>query len=109
MNRVHGKIPGGSHTYSKGDDQFPPTAPHTIARGEGYRLWDDEGRVFIDWTMGLASVSLGHAYPPVVEAAKAWLSRKQFCQADGAGRGTGRPVSVAGPLCADGQIRQARI
>ncbi|MGH8759000.1 MAG: glutamate-1-semialdehyde 2,1-aminomutase [Burkholderiales bacterium] len=74
-HRVHRKIPGGSHTYSKGDDQFPQTAPRTIARGEGYRLWDEEGRVFIDWTMGLASVSLGHAYPPVVEAAKSWLGR----------------------------------
>ena len=74
-HRVHHKIPGGSHTYSKGDDQFPVTAPRTIVRGEGYRLWDEEGRAYVDWTMGLASVSLGHAYPPVVEAAKRWLER----------------------------------
>jgi glutamate-1-semialdehyde 2,1-aminomutase len=72
---VHDKIPGASHTYSKGDDQFPVTAPRTIARGDGYRVWDDDGRVFIDWTMGLAAVSLGHAYKPVADAAAMWLSR----------------------------------
>lgn len=72
---VHDKIPAASHTYSKGDDQFPVTAPRTIARGSGYRLWDDQNREFIDWTMGLASVSLGHAYPAVVEAASEWLAR----------------------------------
>jgi glutamate-1-semialdehyde 2,1-aminomutase len=75
VNGVHSKIPGASHTYSKGDDQFPVTGPRTIASGNGYRLWDDKGREFIDWTMGLASVSLGHAYPEVVEAAQAWLAR----------------------------------
>ena len=75
MNRVHRKIPAACHTYSKGDDQFPATAPRVIERGEGYTLWDDQGRAYIDWTMGLASVSLGHAYPSVVEAAKVWLDR----------------------------------
>jgi glutamate-1-semialdehyde 2,1-aminomutase len=72
---VHDKIPGASHTYSKGDDQFPATAPLLIARGAGYRVWDEHGRSFIDWTMGLAAVSLGHAYPPVVDAARQWLER----------------------------------
>ena len=72
---VHRKIPAACHTYSKGDDQFPATAPRIVERGEGYRLWDDEGRSFIDWTMGLASVSLGNAYRPVVEAARGWLER----------------------------------
>jgi glutamate-1-semialdehyde 2,1-aminomutase len=72
---VHDKIPGASHTYSKGDDQYPVTAPKTIARGAGCRVFDEADRGFIDWTMGLASVSLGHAYAPVVEAAAAWLQR----------------------------------
>lgn len=72
---VHRKIPAACHTYSKGDDQFPATAPVRIARGLGYRVWDDHDRPFIDWTMGLASVSLGHAYPPVVAAAREWLER----------------------------------
>jgi len=75
MDRAHRKIPAACHTYSKGDDQFPATAPRVLMRGSGYTVWDDEGREFIDWTMGLASVSLGHAYPAVVEAATAWLVR----------------------------------
>ena len=45
MNGVHSKIPGASHTYSKGDDQFPVTGPCRIASGNGYRLWDDEGNL----------------------------------------------------------------
>jgi glutamate-1-semialdehyde 2,1-aminomutase len=75
MSRVHEKIPGGAHTYSKGDDQFPATAPRTIARGKGYTLWDEAGRPFVDWTMGLAAVSLGHANDEVNAAASDWLAR----------------------------------
>ncbi len=75
MDRVHEKIPGASHTYSKGDDQFPATAPRRIARGKGCMLWDEAGRPFVDWTMGLASVSLGHANDEVSAAAAAWLDR----------------------------------
>jgi glutamate-1-semialdehyde 2,1-aminomutase len=73
MDPVHRKIPGASHTYSKGDDQFPSTAPRRIARGKGYVLWDEAGRPFVDWTMGLASVSLGHANEEVAAAAARWL------------------------------------
>src|SRR5579871_266956 len=66
--RAHRVIPGGAHTYSKGDDQFPANAPRFIVRGSGCRVWDPEGREFIDWGMGLRSVILGHAYPRVVQA-----------------------------------------
>jgi len=62
-------IPGGSHTYAKGDDQFPENAPSFIARGHGCHVWDADGNEFIEYGMGLRAVSLGHAYPPVVEAA----------------------------------------
>ena len=75
MSTVHEKIPGGAHTYSKGDDQFPATAPRTIARGKGYTLWDESGREFVDWTMGLAAVSLGHAEEETAAAAAEWLKR----------------------------------
>jgi len=66
-------IPGGAHTYSKGDDQFPLLSPHSIVRGKGARIWDVDGNEFIDWGMGLTSVILGHAYEPVVEAVKGEL------------------------------------
>lgn len=69
QRRAHALIPGGSHTYAKGDDQFPVLAPGFIARGEGCHVWDVDGNEFIEYGMGLRSVSLGHAYRPVVEAA----------------------------------------
>lgn len=68
-NTYHSLVPGGSHTYSKGDDQFPEDAPGFIARGKGCHVWDVDGNEFIEYGMGLRSVTLGHAYPPVVEAA----------------------------------------
>ena len=61
-------IPGGAHTYSKGDDQFPQLSPHSIVRGKGARVWDVDGNEFVDWGMGLTSVLLGHAYEPIIKA-----------------------------------------
>jgi len=79
VERFHSRIPGGSHTYAKGDDQFPAHMLPYVARGEGCRMWDADGNEFIEWGMGLRSVTLGHAYPPVVEAArKAMLAGTNF-------------------------------
>ena len=61
-------VPGGSHTYSKGRDQFPQEAPNGITHGKGARVWDADGNCLVDWSMGLTSVSLGHAYPDVNKA-----------------------------------------
>lgn len=65
---VHDFIPGGAHTYSKGDDQFPQNAPAAITHGKGARVWDPDGNEYIDCSMGLTSVSIGHGYEPVVKA-----------------------------------------
>lgn len=62
-------VPGGCHTYAKGQDQFPEPYPVVIDRGEGCHVWDVDGNEYIEYGMGLRSVSLGHAYRPVVEAA----------------------------------------
>ena len=68
-------IPGGSHTYSKGADQSPLLGPKFIERGKGSHVWDVDGNEYIDWAMGLTSVSLGHAYEPVLEAVRAELQK----------------------------------
>lgn len=73
--RAHRAIPGGCHTYSKGDAQFPANAPTFIASGSGCRVHDPDGNEFIDWGMGLRSVILGHAYPRVLDAVTAELAR----------------------------------
>ena len=67
--KAHRIIPGGAHTYAKGDDQFPEQAPAFIARGKGCHVWDLDGNEFIEYGMGLRAVTLGHAFEPVVEAA----------------------------------------
>ena len=66
---AHRLIPGGCHTYAKGDDQFPELAPGFIRRGLGCHVWDVDGNEFIEYGMGLRAVTLGHAYQPVVDAA----------------------------------------
>jgi glutamate-1-semialdehyde 2,1-aminomutase len=68
--KSHWLIPGGAHTYAKGDDEYPELAPAFIVRGEGCHVWDVDGNKFIEYGMGLRSVSLGHAFAPVVEAAQ---------------------------------------
>jgi len=54
---IHDLIPGGAHTYSKGDDQFPFNAPAAITHGKGAYVWDLDGNKFIDCSMGLTPVS----------------------------------------------------
>lgn len=68
-SKSHALIPGGSHTYAKGDDQFPVTSPGFIIRGAGCHVWDVDNNEFIEYGMGLRAVTLGHGYRPVVEAA----------------------------------------
>jgi glutamate-1-semialdehyde 2,1-aminomutase len=67
--RAHRLIPGGSHTYAKGDDQYPERSPGFIVRGKGCHVWDLDGNEYIEYGMGLRAVTLGHAFDPVVEAA----------------------------------------
>jgi glutamate-1-semialdehyde 2,1-aminomutase len=69
QQQSHSLIPGGCHTYAKGDDQYPLLAPGFIVKGKGCHVWDVDGNEFIEYGMGLRSVTLGHAYEPVVRAA----------------------------------------
>jgi len=42
--------------------------PNFIARAKGCKVWDVEGREYLDYTMGGASALLGHAEPRVLDA-----------------------------------------
>jgi len=70
QKRAHEVIPGGSHTYAKGDDQYPELVPGFITRGQGCHVWDVDGNEFIEYNMGGRAVVLGHAFRPVVEAVR---------------------------------------
>lgn len=43
-------------------------APLTLSRGAGVRVWDDEGKSYLDFTSGIAVSALGHCHPHWVEA-----------------------------------------
>ncbi|MGH8985517.1 MAG: aminotransferase class III-fold pyridoxal phosphate-dependent enzyme, partial [Acidimicrobiia bacterium] len=45
-----------------------PRLPVAFVRGEGTRLYDSEGRAYLDFLSGLAVCSLGHAHPAVADA-----------------------------------------
>ena len=62
QKKSHTLIPGGSHTYAKGDDQYPEPMPLFIERGQGCHVWDADGNEYIEYGMGLRAVTLGHAY-----------------------------------------------
>lgn len=42
--------------------------PIAIERGEGCRVWDTEGREYLDFVAGIATCTLGHAHPGLIEA-----------------------------------------
>ena len=42
--------------------------PVTLVRGEGARVWDENGKEYLDFVAGWAVNSLGHCHPAVVEA-----------------------------------------
>ena len=72
-SRFHELIPHGAHTYAKGDDQYPEGMAPYISHGKGCRVWDVDGNEFIEYGAGLRAVTLGHAYPAVVEAVRRQL------------------------------------
>lgn len=55
----------------RGDKVFIGTYsrfPAAMVRGEGCRLWDADGREYIDFLSGIAVCSLGHCHPAVTQA-----------------------------------------
>ncbi|MBO0827471.1 MAG: glutamate-1-semialdehyde 2,1-aminomutase [Streptosporangiales bacterium] len=73
--RLHAVVPGGAHTYAKGDDQYPENLAPVISHGRGAHVWDVDGNEYIEYGSGLRAVSLGHAHPRVVEAVRTQLDR----------------------------------
>ncbi len=46
------------------------THPIYPVRGEGAYVWDSEGNKYLDWSVGIAVMSVGHSHPKVIEAVK---------------------------------------
>ncbi|QYN34470.1 glutamate-1-semialdehyde 2,1-aminomutase [Pseudonocardia sp. DSM 110487] len=73
--RLHAAVPGGAHTYAKGDDQYPQDLAPIISHGRGAHIWDVDGNEYLEYGSGLRAVSLGHAYPRVIDAVRRELDK----------------------------------
>jgi glutamate-1-semialdehyde 2,1-aminomutase len=73
------RVPGFTSTGSKRPDALfgpdaGPDAPLRLARAEGCRVWDDQGREYVDYVMALGAVALGYGHPAVNKAARQAIS-----------------------------------
>ena len=50
-------------------------APVEFVRGEGSRLWDADGKEYLDFLAGISVCSVGHCHPAVVEAVREQAGR----------------------------------
>ena len=51
------------------------TPPLALDHGAGVRVWDVDGREYLDFVAGIATSSLGHGHPAVVEAVSRQVAR----------------------------------
>ena len=63
--RALAALPAGSN----GEFGLPPELVPVIERGSGPRVWDTEGREFVDFTMAWGAALPGHGRPSIIEAA----------------------------------------
>jgi glutamate-1-semialdehyde 2,1-aminomutase len=76
LDRARAVVPGASQTLSKGPGMFVEGAyPVFLERGRGCRVWDVDGNEYVDYVLGLASITLGYAHPAVTQAVARQLER----------------------------------
>ena len=108
--RLRELVPGGSHTYAKGADQYPQPSPAILTHGLGSHVWDADGNEFIEYGMGLRAVALGHAYPSVVDAVRGSLDLGTNFTPPGADRARVRRAFLRpDPQRRDGEVHQGRL
>lgn len=73
LSRIREVIPLGAQTFSKSYLQWP--LPLLLDRGMGARVWDTQGREYIDYVGGLLPVVLGYCDPDVDAAIKVQLEK----------------------------------
>lgn len=69
-------MPWGTQTNAKRPyPQFDETMPKFIERGKGCRIWDIEGKEYIDFRLALGPVTLGYCYDEVDEAVRKQMAK----------------------------------
>lgn len=53
--------------------------PLALERGAGCRVWDTQGREYLDFVAGIATCTLGHAHPAMVEAVTRQMTKTASC------------------------------
>ena len=69
--RASARLPGGVTSNVK----FFPPHPVFVTRAEGARLWDVDGREYVDYCLGFGPLIAGHGHPRVMDAIAAELTR----------------------------------
>jgi glutamate-1-semialdehyde aminotransferase len=69
-------IPWGTQTNAKRPfPAFDETMPKYIERGKGCRIWDMDGREYIDFRLALGPVTLGYCYDEVDDAVREQMKK----------------------------------
>ncbi|KJC48771.1 glutamate-1-semialdehyde 2,1-aminomutase [Bradyrhizobium sp. LTSP885] len=71
--RAAAVIPGGMYGHQSASF-LPPSYPQYFSRAKGSRLWDADGREYIDYIGGYGTNLLGYAHPDIDAAAVQQLS-----------------------------------
>lgn len=67
--RASSALPGGVYGHVSADLLWPG-APQFVARAEGARFWDADGREYVDLMCSWGPIVLGHRHPDVEEAVR---------------------------------------
>jgi glutamate-1-semialdehyde 2,1-aminomutase len=67
------RVPGFTSTGSKRPDALFGS-PSQMTRAAGCRVWDRDGREYLDYVMALGAVALGYGHPSVNRAAEAAIA-----------------------------------
>ncbi|GAI22556.1 unnamed protein product, partial [marine sediment metagenome] len=60
-----------THTYSR--------IPIAMERGEGVRIWDSDGKEYLDFISGIGVNAVGHCHPEIVKAIESQLKKLLHC------------------------------
>ena len=107
--RLHELVPAGRTPTPADPTSTPRTWRRSSTRGEGARVVDLDGNWFVEYGMGLRSVTLGHGYRPVVDAVvRGGPRRGQLLAPERLGAAGGRGFLEPGPGRGHGEVRQER-
>jgi glutamate-1-semialdehyde aminotransferase len=68
-------IPWGTQTNAKRHyPEYEATMPKHIVRGKGCRIWDVDGKEYIDYRLALGPVTLGYCYDEVDDAVRSQMA-----------------------------------